>query len=239
MPTAEENERCPYCRKEFKIGSLGRHIANKRSCREAEEAQIAMDIDDPGLHGSPPPLVAIGDLDIQAAPDVDYDFDVVADEPEDPPVIPPFVPQREPQGEPTRVRRRVHMEEVDEDEVLPHHRYVEEYEEATKILYTGETEFEKAENALKESGGSPYAPFADSDEWGLASWLMKNTGQTKTNQFLDLPIVSTTSLEKFHNTNRAWPCRSKIDSVSPSITTTLSSRESTAYLLVHSGSAKW
>lgn len=35
-----------------------------------------------------------------------------------------------------------------------------------------------------------YAPFQDRNEWELAQWLIKNVGQTQTEAFLKLPIVS-------------------------------------------------
>jgi hypothetical protein len=43
----------------------------------------------------------------------------------------------------------------------------------------------------EKEGEDEWAPFADREEWGLAEWLIKSLGQTCTDEFLKLPIVST------------------------------------------------
>ncbi|KAF8868528.1 hypothetical protein BD779DRAFT_1397671, partial [Infundibulicybe gibba] len=45
------------------------------------------------------------------------------------------------------------------------------------------------ENQIRD-GTDQWAPFASQEEWGLAVWLMKNVGQTSTDEFLKLPAVS-------------------------------------------------
>ncbi|KAH9960311.1 hypothetical protein BC827DRAFT_1208807 [Russula dissimulans] len=37
---------------------------------------------------------------------------------------------------------------------------------------------------------NPYAPFDNYKEWELAKWLIKNMGQTQTEAFLSLQMVS-------------------------------------------------
>ncbi|KAJ7659560.1 hypothetical protein DFH06DRAFT_1089760 [Mycena polygramma] len=48
-------------------------------------------------------------------------------------------------------------------------------------------------------GESPHAPFLDSDEWELASWLSKNVSQTATDAFLKLPITQRRTRVSYHN----------------------------------------
>ncbi|KAJ6548353.1 hypothetical protein B0H19DRAFT_1298935 [Mycena capillaripes] len=45
----------------------------------------------------------------------------------------------------------------------------------------------------------PHAPFLDSDEWELASWLSKNVSQTATDAYLKLPITQQRSRVSYHN----------------------------------------
>ena len=45
---------------------------------------------------------------------------------------------------------------------------------------------------------SPWAPFADKDEWELAKWLVKNVNQRATEEFLKMPGVSV-STDKNHD----------------------------------------
>lgn len=48
------------------------------------------------------------------------------------------------------------------------------------------------EEILKE--GEVLGPFKNEGEWELAKWLIKNIGHTQTEAFLQLPIVSLTSI---------------------------------------------
>lgn len=54
---------------------------------------------------------------------------------------------------------------------------------------TGTPKFE-AIRKEQEDVGKDWGPFKDEDEWRLAEWLIKNVGQTQTDKFLKLPIVS-------------------------------------------------
>jgi hypothetical protein len=103
-------------------------------------------------------------------------------------------------------RRRVTVEEVpDEGDDYPSNfvRLAEEFPGDDKFpgcedyvgvgaetLGKGNTVFERLREEQATSGSGRYEPFLDSDEWGLASWLSKHVGQTATDAYLKLPIVS-------------------------------------------------
>ncbi|KAG1868181.1 hypothetical protein C8R48DRAFT_549442, partial [Suillus tomentosus] len=70
----------------------------------------------------------------------------------------------------------------------------------------GQTNFEKHQQYKEDEGEDKWAPFGNEEEWGLAEWLVKSLGQTKTDEFLKLPIVSLTqnrTKPSFHN-NRSF-----------------------------------
>ncbi|KAG2360239.1 hypothetical protein BDR07DRAFT_1452072 [Suillus spraguei] len=52
-------------------------------------------------------------------------------------------------------------------------------------------------------GEDKWAPFNDGEEWGLAAWLVKNLGQTRTDEFLKLLITQNRMKPFFHN-NRSF-----------------------------------
>jgi hypothetical protein len=54
----------------------------------------------------------------------------------------------------------------------------------------GAPKFETIHQQQQDQGKSNWGPFEDEDEWELAEWLIKNVGQTQTDKFLKLPIVS-------------------------------------------------
>jgi hypothetical protein len=86
--------------------------------------------------------------------------------------------------------KRAQMEEVDDDDDVPG-RYPESYpRQAGQIFGDGITAFEKLQEKQRMEGLDPWAPFANEEEWELARWLMKNMGQTKSDDFLKLPIVN-------------------------------------------------
>ncbi|KAF8868642.1 hypothetical protein BD779DRAFT_1614940 [Infundibulicybe gibba] len=58
------------------------------------------------------------------------------------------------------------------------------------------------ENQIHD-GMNQWAPFASQEEWGLAVWLMKNVGQTSTDEFLKLPAMRDRMNLSFHN-NRSF-----------------------------------
>ncbi|KZT21732.1 hypothetical protein NEOLEDRAFT_1181411 [Neolentinus lepideus HHB14362 ss-1] len=53
----------------------------------------------------------------------------------------------------------------------------------------GETKFECIRREQQEDGVGVWAPFEDADEWELARWLVRNVGQTQTDEFLKMPMI--------------------------------------------------
>ncbi|KAG1719436.1 uncharacterized protein EDB91DRAFT_1240600 [Suillus paluster] len=93
-----------------------------------------------------------------------------------------------------RKTRRTTVEEVeDEDGMLfPNNgRYFEPQSDAGWALREGETNFERYRTYQEEEGEDPWSPFEDAGS-------VKNLGQTRTDEFLKLPIVSL----KVHKTAR-------------------------------------
>jgi len=91
----------------------------------------------------------------------------------------PFVPSPRhidsPELEPAENQhqsKRVRVEEVEDEETYP--RYVKEFPTRAEELGNGKTAFEEIFEEQRVKGESPWAPFADKDEWELARWLVKN-----------------------------------------------------------------
>ena len=61
---------------------------------------------------------------------------------------------------------------------------------AADILGIDATPFKHIKKHQEESGEGAYFPFADCEEWELTQWLIKNSNQCATEEFLKLPIVS-------------------------------------------------
>ncbi|KAG2052203.1 hypothetical protein BDR06DRAFT_1057757 [Suillus hirtellus] len=102
--------------------------------------------------------------------------------------------------------RRVTVEEVEDEDGMSftnNGRYFEPRTDAGWALHEGETSFEKYRTYQEEEGEDPWSPFEDKEEWDLAHWLVKNLGQTRTEEFLKLPITQNRSKLSFHN-NRSF-----------------------------------
>lgn len=70
-------------------------------------------------------------------------------------------------------------------------RYVEAFPgPAGEASRQEKTRFEVLQQIQESEVKAPWEPFASRAEWGLAEWLMKNVGQKKTDDYLQLPIVS-------------------------------------------------
>ncbi|KAG2137633.1 uncharacterized protein EDB93DRAFT_1322465 [Suillus bovinus] len=82
-------------------------------------------------------------------------------------------------------------------------RYFEPYPEAGWTLREGQTSFERHQQYKESEGEDKWAPFGNEEEWGLAEWLVKSLGQTKTDEFLKLPITLNHTKPSFHN-NRSF-----------------------------------
>ncbi|KAI6127060.1 hypothetical protein F5141DRAFT_1060675 [Pisolithus sp. B1] len=78
---------------------------------------------------------------------------------------------------------------------------------ATKILGTQKTLFESLVEAETVNNESMWAPFHDEEEWELASFLMKNIGQNKMDEFLKLDMVRNSSI----SFNSTWSFLKKVD----------------------------
>ncbi|KAG2340776.1 hypothetical protein BDR05DRAFT_1032465 [Suillus weaverae] len=90
---------------------------------------------------------------------------------------------------------RVTVEEAEDDDGTFSYtgHFFDPQADAGWALYEGETKFEGYKRDQEEGSEHPWSPFEDTEEWDLAQWLVKNLGQTRTDEFLKLPIVS------FHN----------------------------------------
>ncbi|KAG2040381.1 hypothetical protein BDR03DRAFT_932668 [Suillus americanus] len=82
-------------------------------------------------------------------------------------------------------------------------RYFEPYSEASWTLQEGQISFEMHQQYKEGEGEDKWAPFGNEEEWGLAEWLVKSLGQTKTDEFLKLPITLNHTKPSFHN-NRSF-----------------------------------
>ncbi|KAG1892025.1 hypothetical protein F4604DRAFT_1875493 [Suillus subluteus] len=108
--------------------------------------------------------------------------------------------------------RRVTVEEVEDEGgmLFPDNgRYFEPQPDAGWALHKGETNFERYRTYQEEEGEDPWSPFENAEisltreEWDLAHWLVKNLGQTQTDEFLKLPITQNHTKLSFHN-NRSF-----------------------------------
>ncbi|KAG2357408.1 hypothetical protein BDR07DRAFT_1490745 [Suillus spraguei] len=77
--------------------------------------------------------------------------------------------------------------------------YIEPQPDTGWRLGKGETRFERCKREQQEGGEDLWSPFEDEEEWGLAQWLVKNLGQTRTDEFLKLPITQQRTKLSFHN----------------------------------------
>lgn len=91
----------------------------------------------------------------------------------------------------TNSSHRVTVEDVeDEDDPRYFQRYVEPYPSNNPPPQKrGTTKFEQWQRESKQEGCTPLDPFKSEEEWGLASWLMRNIGKTNIDEYLKLDIV--------------------------------------------------
>ena len=69
-------------------------------------------------------------------------------------------------------------------------RFIESYPgKAGEGLRRTKTQFEVWLKNQREEEKIPWFPFASEQEWALTKWLLKNVGQTSTDEFLKLEIV--------------------------------------------------
>ncbi|KAG1897449.1 uncharacterized protein F5891DRAFT_1129914 [Suillus fuscotomentosus] len=177
---------CVFCGKVTTTHEgLKRHIVGRLECRtqyesmieevEAENLDNAPDVDFPHQDAAP------GHVHPRPSPDMD-----------DNPAL--------------SKTRRVTVEEVEDEDGMSftnNGRYFEPRTDAGWALHEGEMSFEKYRTYQEEEGEDPWSPFEDKEEWDLAHWLVKNLGQTRTEEFLKLPITQNHSKLSFHN-NRSF-----------------------------------
>jgi hypothetical protein len=161
------SKRCPYCRKTFSTQrSVNQHISASTTClKEWHKDIVRKDDNTPKCRptNSPEPKPH----DDFPCPDLTHEFDDAANQ--------------------------TNLEDEDdthEDHLATPKRYFEPFPgRAGDALRQEKTRFETLEEEQRLEGKLPWEPFASREEWGLAEWLMKNVGQTSTDQYLQLPIV--------------------------------------------------
>lgn len=181
MPTV----RCPHCNTSKPTQkAINQHIQLTPACKKAYDDQLTAICGSPSPRPSrkhqerspspPAPILDDGDdTGMQAADDFV------------PPVNPvPVQPQS----------KRARVEEVEDEDCVPrphYTRFVRPYPRPVGTPIRKEkTKFETLLEQQAADGKQPWEPFASKDEWQLATWLMANVGQTATDEYLKLPIVS-------------------------------------------------
>ncbi|KAF7366107.1 hypothetical protein MVEN_00487500 [Mycena venus] len=146
-----------------------------------------------------------------------FSHDIPDEEEDNNSFVPPLrTPSLEPEPEPTPQSKRATVEEVlDEDDPQNLKRFSDPFPgqepfpgstafegeegKSAKTFGEGKTLFEELCSTQTAAGVGPYAPFLDSDEWELASWLSKNVSQTATDAYLKLPITQRRTRVSYHN----------------------------------------
>ncbi|KAG2116893.1 hypothetical protein BD769DRAFT_1672750 [Suillus cothurnatus] len=166
-------------------GGIKRHIANRPKCRRAWELTIEeKDLEDNA------PSMENHDAGNSFSPlRRSWSNSFEADE----------------HNPPVPKSRRVMVKDVaDEGEVVGGGgRYFKQCSDGGWALREGKTEFERYQKYKEDMGEDKWAPFCDKEEWGLAEWLVKSLGQTRTDEFLKLPITRNRMQTSFHN-NRSF-----------------------------------
>ncbi|KAH7918566.1 hypothetical protein BV22DRAFT_1024391 [Leucogyrophana mollusca] len=101
--------------------------------------------------------------------------------------------------------RRTLVEEVEDGGAggRTYGRFTEQFVGAVaEVLGVGKTTFETLKEEANQLSENEWAPFHNEDEWELAQFLMKNIGQTKIHEFLQLPIAKKSGLT--FNTARSF-----------------------------------
>jgi hypothetical protein len=162
---------CGFCGKSFPSrGGVKKHIATRPECRRKWESMVK-DTDDEG--GAPAEFAYENDTfsPLRRSRSESFDLD------EDNPVA--------------LKSRRVTVEDVEDvADKEDGRRYFEPCPDAGWMLQEGQTGFERYQRYKEGEGEDEWAPFSNEEEWGLAEWLVKSLGQTQTDEFLKLPIVS-------------------------------------------------
>ncbi|KAG1874425.1 hypothetical protein F4604DRAFT_1880885 [Suillus subluteus] len=188
---------CAFCGKATTTQEgLKRHIARRPECQR-QWALMINDIEADNLNTPDDNL-----------PPVDVDFSHVH-------------PHLDPNPAPSK-SCHITIEEVKDEDGTPFSytgRYFEPQADAGWALHEGETKFERYRRHQEEEVEDRWSPFEDVEEWDLAEWLVKNLGQTRTDEFLKLPITQNHMKLSFHNNHSflqrvdalprgpGWSCR--------------------------------
>ena len=191
---------CGFCGKgPFPSSStLNKHIRHSVNCNKAERQEwgiYATNIWDnaPGQSDNPqqppgPPQILDND-EVASLPDTTLEHDLQGQEdPSETAVNPdiPDIPPHEPENNTATVNNH-------EDEPLVGATYIQEFptdKGAGAVWGEDIPFFEKLRREQVLDQSSRWGPFEDEDEWELARWLIRNSGQNQTNALLDLKIVT-------------------------------------------------
>ncbi|KAH7917273.1 hypothetical protein BV22DRAFT_1135543 [Leucogyrophana mollusca] len=192
---------CGHCGKSLPTSArVKQHISNTPACREKRDRQANQRIHaleqllwlkrHQGGHAVEANTHADGN---DIIPDDGLELAQAAD------MMPPFIPNPHHQRHEIAVPRdptpppdkRACVEEVEDDEASGIRRFVQVFpdDRAAEVLGMGETVFKQLQKHQEADGVGPFGPFADSEEWGLAQWLVKNVNQHATEEYLKLPIT--------------------------------------------------
>ena len=185
MPTV----RCPHCNTSKPTQkAINQHVQLTPACKKAYNEQLT------AIRGSPSPRLSRKRKERSPSPPADILDDgddtgmQVADD-FTPPVDPVPVQSQS---------KRTRIEEVEDEDNAPRPRYTRFVKPYPRPVATpirkGKTKFETLLERQTADGKQPWEPFASKDEWQLATWLMANVGQTSTDEYLKLPIVSSRSM---------------------------------------------
>ena len=185
MPTV----RCPHCNTSKPTQkAINQHIQLTPACKKAYGEQLT------AIRGSPSPRPSCKRKERSPSPPAHVlegsdDTGMQAADDFVPPVDPvPVQPQS----------KRARMEEVEDEDSAPRPRYTRFVRPYPRPVATpirrGKTKFETLLEQQTADGMQPWEPFVSKEEWQLATWLMANVGQTSTDEYLKLPIVSLRSL---------------------------------------------
>jgi hypothetical protein len=189
---------CTFCGKEFPTrGGIKRHIANWPKCRRAWE----LTIEEKDLEDNAPSMENHNAGNSFSPLRRSWSNSFEADE----------------HNLPVPKSQHVTVKDVaDKGEVVGGGgHYFKQCSDGGWALQEGKTEFERYQKYKEDMGEDKWAPFCDKyvpyhiyglcltlaarEEWGLAEWLVKSLGQTRTDEFLKLPIVSlASSTEKMY-----------------------------------------
>ncbi|KAF7336313.1 hypothetical protein MVEN_02179700 [Mycena venus] len=216
--------RCPYCQISRPTqAAVNRHISQKPACYEKWRQSLGISVGvtreeseppaaqepppaEPEVSPSRPPSLAFFSHELPEENELlddeaeGYIPPVRAPKPLDPLPCPwrPTVEEVPDEDDPQMFRR--FPEPFPGQEKFPGHEdFVKASETTSDDLEKGETVFEAMKAAQDAAGLGPHAPFLDSDEWELASWLSKNVSQTATDAYLTLPITQRRTKVSYHN----------------------------------------